>query len=218
MDSNNREWKNAIYEQFGRVGKALSSPRRLEILDLLSQGPKNVETLVYETRMSAANVSQHLQILLQARLVQFNKQGTYAFYRLSNEKIPALLLLIQELSADLLADVKLLRDEFLVSRDSFDPITPDELRARMDTDDVYLIDVRSKEEFEFGHIPGAISVPIKELTEQLSSMDKNRPIIAYCRGRYCLYAVEAVELLREHGFDAIRLDEGVSEWKQKTIH
>jgi len=218
VDSDTRGWKDAIYEQFGRIGKALSSPRRLEILDLLSQGPKNVETLVLETGMSVANVSQHLQTLLQARLVQFEKQGTYAVYQLSNTKVSTLLLLIQELGEDLLAEVRLLRDEFLANRDSFEPLTLDELKARMDMDEVYLIDVRPKEEFEYGHIPGAFSIPVKELADHLSSIDTNRPVVAYCRGRYCMYAVEAVEMLREHGIHAIRLDEGVREWKQEPLH
>ncbi len=218
MDRKTRAWKDAIYEQFGRIGKALSSPRRLEIVDLLSQGPKNVEMLVDETGMSIANVSQHLQTLLQARLVQFEKHGTYAVYRLSDEKISALLLLVQEISEELLAEIGLLRNEFLVNRDSFQPITLDELRLRMDMGDVYLIDVRPKAEFEFGHIPGAISVPVKELVEHLSSIDGNRPVVAYCRGRYCMFAVEAVEALREHGFHAVRLDEGIREWKQQSLN
>ncbi|WDL98894.1 ArsR/SmtB family transcription factor [Alicyclobacillus sp. ALC3] len=218
MDNQTRAWKDAIYEHFGRIGKALSSPRRLEILDLLSQGSKTVETLAKEAGMSIANVSQHLQTLLQARLVQFEKQGTYAVYRLSNEKISTLLLLIQELGEELLAEIRVLRDEFLVNRDLFEPITLDELKTRMDMDEVYLIDVRPKEEFEYGHIPGAFSIPVKELADHLSSIDTNRPVVAYCRGRYCMYAVEAVEMLREHGFHAIRMDEGVREWKQEPLH
>jgi len=185
-------------------------------LDLLSQGPKKVETLVFETGMSVANVSQHLQTLLQARLVQFEKQGTYAIYRLSSDKISSLLLLMQELSENLLAEVRQLRDEFLANRDSLQPITLEALKSRMDAGDVYLIDVRPREEFEFSHIPGAISVPVTELAVHLSSMAGNRPIVAYCRGRYCMYAVEAVQSLRELGFPAIRMEAGVREWKQAT--
>ena len=214
MDKDTREWKDAAYGQFGRIGKALSSSRRLEILDLLSQGPKNVETLVFETGMSVANVSQHLQTLLQAHLVQFEKRGTYALYRLTSGKIVALSLLIQELAEDLLAEVRVLRDEFFANRDSLQPITVEELTARMEAGEIYLIDVRPKEEFEFGHIPGAISIPVSELAEHLATIEKDRPIVAYCRGRYCVYAVEAVQSLREHGFQAIRLETGVGEWKQ----
>lgn len=161
-----------------------------------------------------ANASQHLQTLLQANLVLCDKRKTFAFYRLSSDKTARLLLAMQELSEDLLADVQRLRDAFFANRDSLQPLSMDELRSRMQAGDIQLIDVRPKEEFEFGHIPGAISVPIGELDRHLAELAPDRDIVAYCRGRYCVYAVEAVERLRSCGFQAVRLEEGVREWNQ----
>ncbi|MDR6224064.1 ArsR/SmtB family transcription factor [Desmospora profundinema] len=214
MNSNSRSFKDAIYAQFARIGKALSSPRRLEVLDLLSQSPKTVETLSRETGMSVANVSQHLQTLLEARLVHFQKKGTYAIYRLSDPKINRMLLLMQELSSDLLAEVKQLRDEFLDNHDVLEPIGIDELKSRFQDEDLVLIDVRHREEYEFAHIPGALSIPIQELEQHLSQLPQDKKIIAYCRGRYCVYAAEAVQKFRSHGLEASRLEDGVREWKE----
>lgn len=207
-------FQDAIYSQFARIGKALSSPRRLELLDLLSQGPKNVETLARETKLSVANVSQHLQTLLEAHLVQFQKKGTYAIYRLSNPKINRLLLLMQEISQDLLAEVKKIQDEFIHNHDLLDSIDITELKSRLDHNDLILIDVRPREEYEFAHIPGAISIPMQELEQHLSRLPRNRKIVAYCRGRYCIYASQAVEYFRSHGLEAVRLNDGVREWQE----
>ncbi|MBN2909585.1 metalloregulator ArsR/SmtB family transcription factor [Polycladomyces sp. WAk] len=207
-------FKDAVYAQFARIGKALSSPRRLELLDLLSQSPKTVETLSRETGMSVANVSQHLQTLLEARLVRFQKKGNYAIYRLSDPKINRLLLLMQELGEDLLAEVKQLRDEFLANHDALEPIRIDELKSRLQNEDLVLIDVRPREEYEFAHIPGALSIPVKELEQHLSRLPRDKKIVAYCRGRYCVYAAEAVQRFRSHGIEAIRLEDGVREWKE----
>ncbi len=209
-----RDFKDAIYGQFARIGKSLSSPRRLEILELLSQGPKTVEMLAKETSMSIANVSQHLQTLLEARMVRFHKKGTYAIYELSNPKVSKLLLLFQDMSEDLLAEVKQIRDEFLANQDEMEPLTIHELHSRLQADDIVLIDVRPREEYEYEHIPGAISVPISEIEQHLSTLPYDRQIVSYCRGKYCVYAKQAVELLRSHGFKAVRLNDGVREWKE----
>lgn len=209
-----RLFQDAIYSQFARIGKALSNPRRLELLDLLSQGPKNVETLARETKLSVANVSQHLQTLLEAHLVQFQKKGTYAIYRLSDPKINRLLLLMQEISEDLLAEVKKLQDEFISNHDSLDSIDITELKSRLDHNDMILIDVRPREEYEFAHIPGAISIPMQELEQHLSRLPRDLKIVAYCRGRYCIYASQAVEWFRSHGLEAVRLNDGVREWQE----
>lgn len=213
MSQQTRDFKDAIYGQFARIGKSLSSPRRLEILELLSQMPKTVEMLAKETSMSVANVSQHLQTLLEARLVRFHKKGTYAIYELSCPKVSHMLALLQEISEDLLAEVKQIRDAFLADPDAMEPLTIHELQTRIQMDDMVLVDVRPKEEYEHEHIPHAISIPISELEQQLSILPNDREIVSYCRGKYCVYAKQAVELLRSHGFKATRLEEGVREWK-----
>ncbi|SMO57703.1 ArsR/SmtB family transcription factor [Melghirimyces algeriensis] len=215
MKEDVRMLKDGIYGQFARIGKALSSPRRLELLDLLSQGPKSVETLSRETMMSVANVSQHLQTLLEARLVIFEKKGTYAIYRLSSSTTSRLLLLMQELAEELLAEVKQLREQFY--RGELEAISLEGLQDRMQNEDVILIDVRPKEEYEYAHIPGAYSVPITELEQHLKQLPPEQKIVAYCRGRYCVYAAQAVDQLRSHGYQAVRLEEGIREWKVLSI-
>lgn len=214
--SNNdtRAWKDAIYSQFARIGKALSSPKRLEILELLSQGPKTVETLARETEMSVANVSQHLQILLQARMVCFEKHGTYAIYRLSSGTTTKLLLLLEDLGEEILAEVNQLREELTRNMEFPEHLSIDQLESRLQSGDITLIDVRPKEEYDFCHIPGAISIPITELEKRLSSLPRDKDIVAYCRGAYCVYAIQAIELLRMQGFQAFRLEEGVREWNE----
>lgn len=210
-----RQWKDAVYEQFGRIGKALSSPRRLEIMDLLAQAPKSVETVAAETGLSVANASRHLQVLLQANLVHCDRRGTFAFYRLSGDKTSRLLLALQEVGEEVLADVQRLRDAFFTKRDSLQPLTLAELRQRLEAGDIQLVDVRPKEEYDFCHIPGAISVPIFELDRHLSGLAHGQEVVAYCRGRYCVYALDAVERLRSSGFAAVRLEVGVREWNQE---
>ncbi|WP_067620550.1 ArsR/SmtB family transcription factor [Alicyclobacillus acidiphilus] len=209
-----RAWKDAIYSQFARIGKALSSPKRLEILELLSQGPKTVETLARETEMSVANVSQHLQILLQARMVCFEKHGTYAIYRLSSGTTTKLLLLLEDLGEEILAEVNQLREELTRNMEFPEPLSIEQLESRLQSGDITLIDVRPKEEYDFCHIPGAISIPITELEKRLSSLPRDKDIVAYCRGAYCVYAIQAIELLRMQGFQAFRLEEGVREWNE----
>ena len=209
-----RAWKDAIYSQFARIGKALSSPKRLEILELLSQGPKTVEALARETEASIANVSQHLQVLLQARMVRFEKQGTYAVYQLSSGTTTKLLLLFENLGEEILAEINQLREELTKNIDSPEPLTLEELESRLKSGHVTLIDVRPREEYDVSHIPGAISIPITELEKRLSSLPPDKEIVSYCRGPYCVYAAQATQLLKAKGFYALRLQEGVREWNE----
>ncbi|WP_081904370.1 ArsR family transcriptional regulator [Brevibacillus thermoruber] len=163
--------------------------------------------------MSIANVSQHLQTLLEARMVRFHKKGTYAIYELSNPKVSKLLLLFQDMSEDLLAEVKQIRDEFLANQDEMEPLTIHELHSRLQADDIVLIDVRPREEYEYEHIPGAISVPISEIENtclHFHTIVKLFLIVV----ENIVYAKQAVELLRSHGFKAVRLNDGVREWKE----
>lgn len=215
MGEDARLWKDQVYGQFARIGKALGSPRRLEILDLLSQSPKSVENLAHELGSSVANVSQHLQTLLEANLVATRKQGTYVIYRLASETVGQLLGFLQRVSEERLADVRELRDLYLTQRDALAPVNDRELEALIDEGDIYLIDVRPPLEYKAGHLPGALSVPLPELAEHFENWHSERPIVAYCRGRYCLYARDAVEILRDLGLSARRSETGMRDWRSR---
>ena len=206
-----REFKRKIYAEFARIGKALGSARRLELLDLLAQGPRHVEALAIETDMSVANVSQHLQVLRQARLVEAEREGTKALYRIADKHVLDLWLRLRSVAEERLADLGQLRREVdvydedsLVPRDALERL----IRGR----NAVLIDTRPSSEYEHGHLPAAISMPMDELRNRLHELPQDRPIIAYCRGDYCLFADEAVALLREKGFEAHRLEGGWPEW------
>ena len=207
-----RAWKDAVYGQFARIGKALGHARRLEILDLLAQGPKNVETLAHELAASSAAVSRHLQILLEAHLVVFQKHGTYVVYQLARHSVADLVHQIQVVSEDVLADVRELHHLYLTQQDALDPVNPEELQALMATGTVYLIDVRPPAEFAAGHLPGAVSVPLPDVADHFAAWQDDRPIVAYCRGRYCLYARDAVQILREQGLVARRSEITMRGW------
>ena len=207
-----RTFKDSTYTQLARIGKAIASPKRLEILDILIQGPKTVETIARETGMSVANTSQHLQTLLEARLVAFQKQGIYSHYRLADKTVVNFILSLQLLAEQRIAEIQKLREELYTNKDNMEQVKMAELVERMKADKVTLIDVRPKEEYEIMHIPGANSIPLDELEKHLPFLPLNQEIVAYCRGRYCVLSVEAVEVLRAHGFKAVRLEESVQEW------
>jgi rhodanese-related sulfurtransferase/predicted transcriptional regulator len=216
-----REFKDSIYDQFSKVGKALSSPKRLEILDLLSQGRKSVESIAQFTEMSMANVSQHLQNLLEAKLVKVQKKGTYAYYELADKSVASFIISMRVLCQNQLAEVKRIKDNFLKQHDNLEAISLVEVRKRMNEGNILLIDVRPQDEYDAGHIPGAISIPIEQLQDHLSLIPKEKDIIAYCRGPYCFYAIQAVELLKNHGFSTDRIEAGIHEWNlfiEQTQH
>ena len=212
MLEESRTFKDSTYTQLARIGKAIASPKRLEILDILIQGPKTVETIARETGMSIANTSQHLQTLLEARLVVFQKQGIYSHYRLADKTVVNFILSLQLLAEQRIAEIQKLREELYTNKDNMEQVKMAELVERMKADKVTLIDVRPKEEYEIMHIPGANSIPLDELEKHLPFLPLNQEIVAYCRGRYCVLSVEAVEVLRAHGFKAVRLEESVQEW------
>ncbi|MCR8630260.1 metalloregulator ArsR/SmtB family transcription factor [Paenibacillus radicis (ex Xue et al. 2023)] len=211
---NGRPFKDAIYKQFARIGKCLSSERRLELLDLLSQGEKSVEKLAQQTNMTIANVSQHLQVLSEACLVTSRKKGTFVYYELANTAVNELLLSLWRAGEHQLSDVQRIKEQFLNPRDSFHKVTLDEVLSRQKLGEIILIDVRPIEEYEYDHVPGALSIPMNELVEQMNKQSSNLDIVVYCRGPYCAYAAQAVEELRNKGFQAYRLEEGINEWKQ----
>jgi rhodanese-related sulfurtransferase len=206
--------KDQFYMEIARVGKSLSSPKRLEILDLLMQGPKSVEALSKSANMSVANVSQHLQTLLEARLVRFSKKGNYVIYELSDTSVVGFILSLHRLSESQLYEIKRIKMELMNQHENMEAVSLDELTKLMEMGKVLLIDVRPAEEYDTEHIPGAISIPIEELEKHLSSLPLNIEIVAYCRGPYCLMSSHAVELMKHKGLRALRLEEGVHEWRE----
>jgi rhodanese-related sulfurtransferase/DNA-binding transcriptional ArsR family regulator len=208
-----RPFKQALYSQFARIGGALASERRLEVLDLLAQGPRHVEALAAETEMSVANVSQHLQTLRQARLVEAERAGNRVVYRLADDSVLRLWLALRETGESRLAEVAALRQQFGLDGDAGESIAWPELEALSREGKILLLDVRPRDEYGHGHLPGATSIPSDELEAHLGELPRDRRIVTYCRGRYCLFADEAVDVLRRHGFDAVRLDEGWIEWR-----
>ncbi|MFS0921303.1 ArsR/SmtB family transcription factor [Brevibacillus sp. 179-C 1.1 NHS] len=209
-----RNWKDQLYQEFARIGKCLSSPKRLELIDLLSQGSKSVEQLAKITGMSVANVSQHLQTLHESRLVRFTKKGNYVIYEIAELSVADFMVSLHRLSEKQLVEIQRLKTEILHHDANMEPISLKELMERMEKGDVLLLDVRPEDEYAMGHIPGAISIPIEELENHLASLPANKEIVAYCRGPYCLMSAQAVEILKSKGIKASRLEEGVHEWKR----
>lgn len=213
MTSMNRAFKNQLYEQFARIGKAISSPKRLEILDLLGQGERTVESLSKEASQSVANCSRHLQVLRQANLVEARKEGTYVFYRLADAGVGSFWLGFRGLAERRLAEVERVVRDYLELKDDLEPVGCAELLERLQAGEVVVLDVRPEEEYRAGHLPGALFVPPGEVERRLASLPRDREIVAYCRGRYCVYAVDAVKVLRRHGFAARRMEQGIPEWR-----
>ncbi|MHB9035678.1 MAG: ArsR/SmtB family transcription factor [Armatimonadota bacterium] len=209
----NREFKDAIYEQFARISKALSSPKRLELLDLLCQGKRTVEVLAKGTGLSIANASQHLQTLRAARLVEAEKRGLFVVYRLADRQVCDLLAALRTLAEARLAEIEQITRQFIESHPGLEPVDRATLRERVLSGAVTLLDVRPREEYQAGHIPGALCVPLQELEEHLARLSKDQEVVAYCRGPYCVLAVEAVEKLKAKGFRALRMEDGIVEWR-----
>ena len=215
MTTQHRAFKDALYAQFARIGHAVSSPKRLELLDLLGQGEKTVEQLAEQTATGIKNTSAHLRALRQARLVDTRRDGTYIWYRLADEAVAAFLLALQALGRHRYAEIREVADSYLDHRDTLEPIRPEELRRRLNAGEVTLIDVRPEDEFAAGHIQGALSMPLGELGDRLRELPKRKEVVAYCRGPYCVLAVTAIELLRQRGYRARRLIQSVPEWRAR---
>jgi rhodanese-related sulfurtransferase/DNA-binding transcriptional ArsR family regulator len=199
-------------EQFARIGKALSSPQRLKLVELLAQAERTVEQLASVTGLSIANTSQHLQVLLRARLVSNRKDGLYVHYSLADAAVYALWRSMQLLGEARLAEVReFLAEEFDDGAEA-EAVTPEALQERIRAGDVTLIDVRPAEEYRQAHLPGAVSMPVDEIESRLAELPNGREVVAYCRGPYCLLGPSAVRRLREGGFTASRLSLSVPEW------
>lgn len=213
--SSGRRFKDAIYDQFARIAKGLASPRRLELLDLLCQGPRTVETLAREAGQSIANTSQHLQVMRAARLVAAEKEGQYVTYSLADNEVCDFFQSLRHLAESRLAEVERVTRDFLQERGQMEPVDRVALIERVRAGAVTVLDVRPPEEYRAGHIPGAISIPLSELKHRLAELPTDREIVAYCRGPYCVLAVEAVDMLRAHGFKTLRLEDGVPDWRAR---
>ena len=208
-----REFKDRLYGQFARIGKALASPHRLELLELLAQGERTVESLATEMGLSLANTSQHLQALRQAALVESRKEGLFVSYRLSDLTVFDLCAAIRKVAEHQLADLERLVREHFGDRSDAEAVEMKELLKRARSKRVVVLDTRPSGEYAAGHIAGAISVPVDDLQRRLRQFPKGKEYVAYCRGPYCVYADRAVEILRSNGRNAHRLREGFPEWR-----
>jgi rhodanese-related sulfurtransferase len=213
MKNPSRQFKDSLYEQVARIGKAVSSPRRLELLDLLCQGEKTVESLAKETGLTIANTSQHLQSLRAARLVDAEREGYYVRYRLADQMVCQFFHSMRVLAENRLAEIEMIKRRFLGNRQDMEPVDRNVLMQRVKEGAVTVLDVRPEDEYRAGHIPGALCVPLDRLERLLSKLPRKKEIIAYCRGPYCVLAVEAVEILRKFGFRAVRLEAGIQDWR-----
>ena len=207
--------KAAIYEQIARIGHATASPNRLELLDLLSQGARTVEALARQTGQSIATTSHHLQVLRRTRLVEAQKAGLYVTYRLADPQVGEFFLSLRSLAESRLAEVQHVTRQYLEERGVLEPVDNDELVRRVRAGEVTLIDVRPREEYVAAHIPGALSMPLADLAKRVGELQKRRDVVAYCRGPYCVMALDAVDLLRRSGFRAHRMEHGVPEWRAR---
>jgi rhodanese-related sulfurtransferase/DNA-binding transcriptional ArsR family regulator len=205
--------KVALNEQFARIGRALASPRRLEILDVLAQGPRTVEALAAETQMSVGLTSSHLQVLRAAGLVAARRERQSMHYRLTSDEVYEILGSLRALARSHLPAVEPAAAAYLGLPGEPEPVTRETLWARVHAGDITILDLRPGAEYWAGHIPGAVSIPIDELPARLTGLPKDRDIVAYCRGPYCVMAPQGVEFLRAHGLPARRLEDGMPEWR-----
>jgi rhodanese-related sulfurtransferase/DNA-binding MarR family transcriptional regulator len=206
--------KSALFDAFASVAQALGNGRRAEIVDVLAQGERSVEELGDQIGQSIANTSHHLQVLARAGLVRSRREGTRVYYRLAGERVDALWASVREVAERHVADVHVLAGDYLGERDGIEQLSPAELEARLGRDEVVVLDVRPEAEYHAGHIPGAVSAPLAALDSLVKTLPRRREVVAYCRGPYCVYADDAVRLLRERGVKARRLDGGFPEWRR----
>jgi DNA-binding transcriptional ArsR family regulator len=212
-NSAHRRFKDELYQEFARLGQALASPRRLEMLDLLAQRERSVEDLAQEMGLSIANASQHLRILAHARLVETRREGTRVYYRLAGDQVFRLWQALRDVGEARLAEIATIVQRYLGQRDQLEAIDAEEFLRRVEAGEVVLLDVRPLEEYRAGHIPGARPVPPERLEQILQTLPRDREIVAYCRGPFCIFSDEAVARLRQAGFAAHRLRLGLPDWR-----
>ena len=212
-----REFKNAIYDGLSKLLKALSNPYRLEIIEMLSQGEKSVEGIVQVTGMSFANASQHLQVMKHNNIVKARKEGHYVYYSLFSDEFLSMYQQITKYAVRKIAELEKILNRQREDNKSTNAVSLEELEGMLENQNVLLLDVRPSIEYAFGHITGAVSVPVNELMARLKGFSKKKEIIAYCRGPFCVLADEAVKILNEQGYKVRRLDDGYPEWKLKQL-
>jgi rhodanese-related sulfurtransferase/DNA-binding transcriptional ArsR family regulator len=208
-----REAKDRLYQAFARTASAAASPKRIELLELMAQGERTVEALAQAAGMGVKNASAHLQVLARSGLISGRKQGTKVFYRLSGDDVAAFVVALRDLARSRLAEVDQVVRDYFTARDGLEPLSREELVARAGQGKVIILDVRPAAEFTAGHIPGAVSVPLGQLDAALARLPRRAEIVAYCRGPYCVLALQAVERLRAGGYQARRLADGLPEWR-----
>ena len=209
-----REFKDLVFEQFARIAQAFAAPKRLEIIDVLAQGERDVVSLSQQVAMTVANTSRHLQVLKQARLVESRRKGVQIFYRIADDDVVRCWMALRQLAEKRSSEIREITRLFLEERHSLEALTTNELLERMKKGNIIIVDVRPEEEYRQGHIPGAISIPLPQLKKRLSELPPHQQIVAYCRGPYCVLSVEAMAILKKAGFQAIRLKDGLPEWKE----
>jgi rhodanese-related sulfurtransferase/DNA-binding transcriptional ArsR family regulator len=212
-----QDFKTLINEQFARITKALANPHRIAIVDVLAQGERSVEAIAQETALTVANASQHLQALREAQVVKARKVGLNVFYRLSNPNVYRLIQVLRELAQQELAEVDRIVTTYLSQRSLLEPISLQEMHQRLDDPNLVILDVRPLVEYQQGHIAGARSIPIDELESRLAELPKEQEIVAYCRGAYCVFADEAVAVLKEAGYQVYRMQEGYPDWELANL-
>ena len=212
-----RDFKDASYGQLARIGKGLSSPKRLELLDLLCQSERTVEALAAETGMSVANTSQHLQELQAARLVETTKNGRYVVYRLADALVSDFFRRFRLLAENRLAEIEQIRRHFFSEGEEINLVDRKTLLERVHQKKVIVIDVRPADEYRTAHIAGALPIPLEQLKQRLSELPRNKEVVAYCRGPFCVLAKEAVDVLRSNGFRASRLEDSVHDWHARGL-
>lgn len=212
-----REFKDAVYSQLAGLGQALASGSRLELLELLCQGPRTVEALAREVGQSVANTSHHLRVLARARLVTVRREGVHRHYVAAGDAVGRAFVALREVAEARLPELAEITRDFHAARGSWEPVDQGALLKRVREGTVTVLDVRPALEYRAGHLPGALSVPLEELERRLHELPRKREVVAYCRGPYCVLAMEAVTLLRAHGLRAVRLDLGVPDWRARGL-
>jgi rhodanese-related sulfurtransferase/DNA-binding transcriptional ArsR family regulator len=212
-----REFKDIVFEQFARIASAFASAKRLEMIDVLAQGERDVESLAKQVGMTIANTSRHLQIMKGVRLVETRRKGVQIFYRLADEKVYRCWKELQELAESRVAEIREVVRAFYQEQDALETLTREQLWQRMQEQSVTVIDVRPQEEYRQGHLPGALVISLSELKDKLKELPRDREVVAYCRGPYCVLSAEAIKILKAAGIRSVRFKDSVLDWKESGM-